>query len=53
MPPALNLLGLVYYKVGREDLAKQAWTKSTKADPEDLASRVLIRASQSWQTTTG
>jgi Tfp pilus assembly protein PilF len=45
---AHNMLGLVYFKSGREDLAKGAWDRAAKLDPQDHASRVLMKASQVW-----
>lgn len=50
MSRALNLLGIVYLKVGREDLAKQAWQKSANSNPDDVISRVLMNATSSRNT---
>lgn len=48
MIAAHNLLGLSYYKAGREDLARKQWQTAASLDPDDLTSRLYIKTSANW-----
>lgn len=48
MTDAHNLLGISYYKSGRDDLARKQWKIAAGIDPEDLASRLYMKSSSNW-----
>ncbi len=45
---ARTLLGLVYFKLGRRDLAKDQWAIAQQSNPDDATSRAFLHLSKSW-----
>lgn len=41
-------LGILHYKLAQKDLAKRHWEKAHQTNPDDSASRALLRLSRDW-----
>ena len=41
-------LGILYYKLGRRELARKHWEKAQQLSPDDLASRAYLKLARAW-----
>ena len=46
-------LGILYYKLGRKDLAKRHWEKAQQVNPNDLSSRAYLKLARDWSPEPG